>query len=181
MSLAGYRPHIAEMRFHLLDRPVHPEFFSVHKSHTIQRDKYSAKFCITSDGHYISWRAGDVYLTEIAASVTQPVPDRRLLDLPLRNQKNQQLQCAGSLYSYEFTLERVPADMFWMIQKQLGSATRTHELIHEFNSSGRLPIGGLSYIHVESRLQQLQVQAIHTFPDDYTLVKTQTTFRCPEV
>jgi hypothetical protein len=70
--------------------------------------------------------------------------------------------------------------MFWMIQKQLGDAAKNHELIHVFNSSGRLPIGGLSYIHVESRTRVLQVQAIHTYPDDYTLVKTQSTFRCSE-
>lgn len=178
MSLASYRPRVAEMRFQLLGRPVHPELFVIHKSHPIQRDKYSAKFCITADGHCITWHSGRYVLTEIAASATQLVPESRLVSVPLRSQTSTSLKCPGCDYSYEFELERVPAEMFWMIQKQLGDAAKNHELIHVFNSSGRLPIGGLSYIHVESRAHVLQVQAIHTYPDDHTLVKTQSTFRC---
>jgi hypothetical protein len=178
MSLASYRPRVAEMRFQLLGRSAHPELFVIHKSHTIERDNYSARFCITADGHCITWQSGEQVLTEIAASATQPVPASRLISLPLRSQDPTNLICCGCEYSYEFELERVPAEMFWMIQKQLGDAAKNHELIHVFNSSGRLPIGGLSYIHVESRTRVLQVQAIHTYPDDHTLVKTQSTFRC---
>jgi Protein of unknown function DUF2617 len=180
MSLASYRPRVAEMRFQLLGRPVHPELFVIHKCHDIHRDNYSAKFCITADGHCITWHSKNHILTEIAASATQLVPSSRLVNLTLRSQGPTNLSCSGCEYSYEFELERVPSEMFWMIQKQLGDAAQNHELIHVFNSSGRLPIGGLSYIHVESRTRVLQVQAIHTYPDDYTLVKTQSTFRCSE-
>lgn len=178
MSLASFRPRVAEMRFQVLGRFVHPELFVTHKCHSISRESYSAKFHITSDGHYITWTSGKQTLTEIVASVTQPVPVGQLLQLPLRNQQQSSVECAGCRYFCEFELERVPAEMFWMIQKQLGEAAKTHELIQVFNSSGRLPIGGLSYIHVESRLKSLAVQAIHTYPDDYTLVKTQTSFHC---
>jgi Protein of unknown function DUF2617 len=178
MNLASYRPRVAEMRFQLLERSVHPELFVIHKSHSIQRENYSARFCITADGHFITWQSGEFLLTEIAASASQLVPNSQKLAVPLRSQSLTNLDCAGCNYSFEFEMERVPAEMFWMIQKQLGDAAKNHELIHVFNSSGRLPIGGLSYIHVESRNRALLVQAIHTYPDDYTLVKTQSTFRC---
>lgn len=178
MSLASFRPRVAEMRFQLLGRVVHPELFVTHKCHSVERSKYSAKFCITSDGHYITWRSGGKVLTEIVSSATQPVPVGQLLAMPLRSQKPASLLCPSCYYNYEFQLERVPAEMFWMIQKQLGDAAKNHELIQVFNSSGRLPIGGLSYIHVESRARTLAIQAIHTYPEDYALVKTQTSFEC---
>ncbi len=178
MSLACFRPRVAEMRYQLLGRFVHPELFVTYKCHSVERENYSAKFCITSDGHYVTWRSGGKILTEIVASATQPVPVGQLLQVPLRNQKQATIDCPSCLYSYEFQLERVPAEMFWMIQKQLGDAAKNHELIQVFNSSGRLPIGGMSYIHVESRLKTLSIQAIHTYPDDYTLVKTQSSFEC---
>jgi Protein of unknown function DUF2617 len=179
MSLASCRPRVAELRFQVLCRSVHPELFNTQKSHLIERDNYWARLCITADGHYITWRFGDQFLTEVVASANQPVPGGRVVEIPLREQRQTSIDCPGCLYGYEFQSERVPAEMFWMIQKQLGDAAKNHELIHVFNSSGRLPIGGLSYIHVESRLRSLHVQAIHTFPEDHTLVKTESTFRCP--
>ncbi len=178
MSLASFRPRVAELRFHLLNRFVHPELFVTPKSHVVEREHYWARFCITSDGHYITWRSAGQTLTEVVASATQPLPLGQVVELPLRNQKQASIEVLdGVKYSYEFQLERVPAEMFWMIQKQLGDAAKNHELIQVFNSSGRLPIGGMSYIHVESRSKTLAVQAIHTYPDDYTLVKTQSSFQ----
>jgi len=168
------------MRFQLLGRSVHPELFQTYKSHQIHRDLYSAQFCITSDGHYITWRAGNVVLTEIAASASQLLPScTKLVEVPLRDSSHAELLSHDCRYSYEYQLEHVSAAMFRMIQKQLGDSANHHELIQVFNSSGRLPIGGISFIHVESRLQILRIQAIHTFPDDHVLVKTQSCFRCP--
>ncbi len=180
MSLASFRPRVADMRFQLLGRTVHPELFQTYKCHKVQRDNYSAQFCITSDGHYITWRSGNVVLTEIASSASQLLPNGgRLIELPLRDAAQDAILNQGCGYSYEYELERVSSEMFWMIQKQLGDTANHHELIQVFNSSGRLPLGGLSFIHVESRLHVLRIKAIHTFPDDYVLVKTQSCFRCP--
>lgn len=178
MSLASCRPRVAEMRFQLLGRTVHPELFQIHKTHRIQRENYSAEFRITSDGHYITWRAGQVVFTEIAASASQLLPHgSRLVERPMNDVWQDQIQSQGCSYDYQCQLERVSTEMFQMIQKQLGESANHHELIQIFNSSGRLPIGGVSFIHVESRLQVLRVHAIHTFPDDCVLVKTQSCFR----
>ena len=49
----------------------------------------------------------------------------------------------------------------------------------QFDSSGRMALGALSYIHVESRARQLLIQAFHTFPDDYAIVKSQSMFQVP--
>lgn len=179
MSLASIRPRVAEMRFQLLRRAVHPELFQIYKCQRLSRERYRAQFCITSDGHYITWQTGTEVLTEVAASITQELPSGlRLLDEPLRDERKDKIAQAGFGYRYQYQLERVSAEMFWMIQRQLGDAAQNNELIQVFNSSGRLPIGGLSFIHVESRLQVLKVQAIHTFPDDHVLVKTQSCFSC---
>jgi hypothetical protein len=40
-------------------------------------------------------------------------------------------------------------------------------------------LGALSYINVESRDRSLLVQAFHTFPDDYAIVKSQSLFKVP--
>ena len=40
-------------------------------------------------------------------------------------------------------------------------------------------MGALSYIYVETRNRSVQVQAFHTFPDDYAIVKSQSLFELP--
>ena len=178
MDISTVRPKVAELTFQLFGRSVHPELFHIYKTHRIQRDNYTAQLHITADGHMINWTAGKHTLTEIASSVHQPLPsNRRLLAVPLRDVGQDVLATSDPIeYRYEYALERVPAEMFWMIQKQLGESCKNHELIQLFDSSGRIAIGGLSFIHVDTRLRSLHIQAIHTFPDDMALVKTESTF-----
>ena len=178
MDISTVRPKVAQLTFQLLGRSAHPELFQIYKTHRIERDNYKARIDITADGHVISWTAGKTTLTEIASSMHQPVPlERRVFAVPLRDAGGDTIEyCPGVTYKYEYQLERVHSEMFWMIQQQLGDASKNHELIQVFDSSGRIAIGGLSFIHVDTRLKSLHVQAIHTFPDDLALVKTESTF-----
>lgn len=183
MDISTVRPKVAQLTFQLLGRSAHPELFQIYKSHRIQRELYQARLDITADGHVITWSVGDATtgittLTEIASSVHQPLPmERRILAVPLRDTGEDTIEYRpGLVYKYRYQLERVPSEMFWMIQQQLGETSKHHELIQVFDSSGRIAIGGLSFIHVDTRLRSLHVQAIHTFPDDLALVKTESTF-----
>ena len=53
------------------------------------------------------------------------------------------------------------------------------KMFHKFDSSGRMALGALSYINVETRSRKLFIQAFHTFPDDYAIVKSQSLFQLP--
>lgn len=183
MDISTVRPKVAELTFQVFGRSVHPELFHIYKSQRIERDNYTAQIHITADGHLITWKAGKQVLTEIASSVHQTVPgSRRLLIEPLRDKRSEaRLNENGIEYRYEYALERVPEEMFLMIQQQLSDCQAQHELLQVFDSSGRIAIGGLSFIHVDSRLHSLHIQAIHTFPDDRALVKTESTFLIREL
>jgi hypothetical protein len=67
--------------------------------------------------------------------------------------------------------------MFWMVPNQLQSSQCDNELVHSFDSSGRIAFGAVSFMHVEEMDRQLSIQAFHTFPDDCSIVKSTTTFR----
>lgn len=179
MDISTVRPKVAQLTFQLLSRSVHPELFQIYKTQCIQRQNYTARIDITSDGHVVQWTAGKLTTTEIASSTLQTVPQgRHIFALPLRDSGKDSVQIReGAEYTYEYELQRVPAEMFWMIQQQLNASSQTHELIQVFDSSGRIAIGGLSFVNVETRLRSLRIQAIHTFPDDLALVKTQSTFK----
>ncbi|MFV2068873.1 MAG: DUF2617 family protein [Pirellulales bacterium] len=177
--MLSVRPKIAELVFQLYGRALHPELFEVYESREIQRGDYSAKVDITSAGHVVTWRHQGLTLTEVAAASNHPLPKkRRLMSYRLKGRCDDRVECrGGATYEMKFALEPVDREVFWTFQQEL-SLDSTHQgMLHKFNSSGRMALGALSYIHVESRDRSLLIQAFHTFPDDYAIVKIESLFR----
>lgn len=175
------RPKVAELMFRLYGRPLHPELFEIHASRTVQRGQYEAKVDITSAGHVVTWRYGGMTLTEVAASAQHPLPERRrLMSYRLKGNRTDRVDCRGGVsYHVEFQLEPVEPELFWIFQEELAFDSQRQGMLHKFDSSGRIALGALSYINIETRNRSLMVQAFHTFPDDYAIVKTQSMFRLP--
>jgi len=174
------RPKVAELAFHVFSRSLHPELYTIHKSRRVERGDYQAQIDITNCGHVITWNAEGKIICEVATSAHQPLPKRRcLLSKPLKGSRSERAQYRGGIsYRTHFQLEPVAPDLFWMVQQQLGTGT-TEGLLHTFDASGRMALGALSYVNVETRSSSMLVQAIHTFPDDYAIVKVESLFSLP--
>jgi hypothetical protein len=175
------RPKVAELVFQLYGRALHPELFEVYSTRTVERGDYQATIDITSAGHVITWRHQGLILTEVAASAQHPLPQkRRLLSYRLRGERQDRVECRGGCrYQFNFQLEPVEPEVFWTYQQELSLEGVRQGMLHTFDSSGRMALGALSYIHVETRNRSLLVQAFHTFPDDYAIVKSQSLFEIP--
>jgi hypothetical protein len=175
------RPKVAELAFQLYGRSLHPELFEVYQTRQIERGGYEAQVDITSAGHVVTWRFEGLTLTEVAASARHPLPQkRRLLSYKLRGERQDRVECRGGVtYQMSFQLEPVSPEVFWTFQQELAHDGERRGLLHLFNASGRMALGALSYINVETRNRSFLVQAFHTFPDDYAIVKSQSLFQLP--
>jgi hypothetical protein len=175
------RPKVAELVFQLYGRPLHPELFKVYLSRSIERGGYTAKIDITSAGHVVTWRYGGLTLTEVAAAAHHPLPEkRRLLRYSLKGQRTDHVECRGGItYDMSFQLEPVEPEVFWTFQQELAQDGLRQGMLHKFDASGRMALGALSYINIEMRTRKLLIQAFHTFPDDYAIVKSQSIFQLP--
>jgi Protein of unknown function DUF2617 len=180
-AVLSVRPKIAELVFQLFGRPLHPELFEVFSTRQVARGDYEATIHITSAGHVVSWRYRGLTLTEVACSAQHPLPQkRRLLHYRLKGERTDQLDCrGGARYQMNFQLEPVQPAAFWTFQKELTAEGVRQGMLHRFDSSGRMALGALSYVNLETRNRSLLVQAFHTFPDDYALVKSQSLFQVP--
>jgi hypothetical protein len=176
------RPRIAELVFQLYGRSLHPELFEIHQTRQIERGGYLATVQITNAGHVVTLQYGTHTLTEVAASAQHPLPQRRrLMSHRLKGACADQLECRGGItYQVQFSLEPVEKEAFWAYQKELTQTGERRGLLHCFESSGRLGLGAISYINLESRDRTLKIQAFHTFPDDYAIVKSQSLFVLPK-
>lgn len=179
--MLSVRPKVAELVFQLYGRALHPELFEIYRTQTVKRGDYVVKIDITSAGHVVTWRYQGQTLTEVAASAQHPLPQsRRLISYRLKGAGHDHVECrGGARYQVSFQLENVAPDVFWTYQQELACSGDREGLLHHFQSSGRLAIGALSYIHVETRNRSVIVQAFHTFPDDYAIVKTHSLFEAP--
>ena len=179
--MLSVRPKIAELVFQLYGRSLHPELFEVHNSRQIERGGYRAIAQITTAGHVITWQYQGITLTEVAAAANHPLPERRrLMSHRLKGNCTDRVECRGGVaYQTTFSLEPVEKETFWAYQKELTQAGTRDGLLHCFDASGRFGLGAMSYIHLESRNRSLRVQAFHTFPDDYAIVKSQSVFALP--
>ena len=172
------RPRIKELVFQLYGRPLHPELFEIHDSRTVSRGDYEVTVQITSAGHVVKWRYQGLTLTEVATSAHYPLPQRqRLISYRLSGERNDSVECRGGVrYQMGFQLEPVDPEVFWTFQQELCHDGERGGMLHRFESSGRMALGALSYINVETRSRSLIVQAFHTFPDDCAIVKSQSMF-----
>ncbi|MBL9095136.1 MAG: DUF2617 family protein [Planctomycetaceae bacterium] len=179
--MQSVRPKIAELVFQLYGRSLHPELFVVHDSRSFERGDYAVKIDVTGAGHVITWRYHGLTLTEVAATSAQPLPQkRRLISYKLRGERTDRLECKGGVtYQVGFQLEKVEPEIFWAFQQELTRDSQQRGLLYSFNGGGRMALGALSFIGVESRNRSLLVQAFHTFPDDYAIVKSQSLFEIP--
>ncbi len=175
------RPKVAELVFQLYGRSLHPELFEVYNTRRVQRGDYQVKIDITSAGHVVTWQYAGLTLTEVATSAHHPLPERRrLLSYRLKGQRSDRVECRGGVvYQVSFQLEPVEPEVFWTFQEELAHDGQQRGMLHKFDSSGRMALGALSYINVESRNRHLLVQAFHTFPDDYAIVKSQSMYQLP--
>ena len=175
------RPKVVELLFQVYGRALHPELFEVHQTRTIERGGYEAKIQITNAGHLVTWRYEGITLTEVAAAANHPLPQRRrLLSHRLHGERTDAVKCRGGCcYEVSFQLEPMDPEVFWSFQQELINDGRRQGMLHTFDSSGRVSMGAISYINIETRDRNLLVQAFHTFPDDSAIVKSQSVFRLP--
>lgn len=179
--MLSVRPKVAQLSFQLYGRSLHPELFEVHKTRIVDRGGYEARIEITSAGHVVTWRYQGITLTEVAASSQHPLPQRRrLLKYKLEGERRDEVECRGGVkYHVNFGLERVEPEVFWTLQSELAKSSERNGMLHTFDSSGRIALGAVSFIHVETRNRSMLVQALHTFPDDFALVKSESYFELP--
>lgn len=170
------RPKVAALAFHVFGRSVHPELFQIYRTKQVSRKHYNASIDITRVGHVIQFSTENSTLCEIACSTTQDLPEKRqLLASRFAGKKTRAIDDRkGISYETEYSVENVGAALFATVEKQLSNCSSEHDLLQVFDSNGRFSLGAISFIHVESRVRSLVVQALHTFPDDYAIVKSHT-------
>jgi hypothetical protein len=169
------RPPIEEMAFQLYGRPLHPELFEVLSARRIRRSGYVLDLWITTTGHVITWRDGPSQLTEIVAGPEQ-LPDwGQLLHHRLRGERCDMLgSTPGVHYQVSFQVESLSPENFITVHRELLAEGGKGGLLHAGAPNHRWALTPVSSIHIEAWGGGLSLSTFHTFPDELSIVKTQS-------
>lgn len=176
MSVHSLRPPVRDLVFHLYGRPLHPELFDVLALRRLRCEDYQVTLSITPSGHVVSWENRHVHLTEVTAAPDLPLPlARQLIARKLRGEQNDAFFCAGGVrYQCSFQVEVLAPEIFLHVHDEILADGAKEGLLHNFQPHHRLALAPLGCIAFEARRNWLSLATFHTFPDEHTIVKTQS-------
>jgi hypothetical protein len=142
----------------------------------VQREDYELSVQITRTGHVISWETKDVFLTEVAAAADQELPEsRRLLSYRMRGEHCGTLPCQrGVQYQMSFQVETLQPEVFLHVHEEILADGGKRGLLFHFAPNHRLAVSPLGLVTCEARPGCLFITTFHTFPEEHTVVKSQS-------
>jgi hypothetical protein len=169
---------VSELTFALYQRPLHPELFNIYKKHIVKTDEYEALIWATGGSHVVSVFVNDLCLTELISTPTQLLPRRGLIErFRFTGQRSHKCTLAKGLsYMMDFQVEKMSPNLYRQSHADLEKFARNRGLFVKFP---KLAVDGLepfSYIDFEARRDELHVHTFHAYPDQVTIIKTQSLF-----
>ena len=174
------RPSVSELIFLHYARPIHPEFFRIVASRTVKRDNYSLAVHLTSTGHVAEFRTNVIngiphFVTETATSAHFEMPDLPISTLRFKGRQHVTIRISELLnIKTTFALETLDQLAFMAMQSELVKANELDGLFYHFGSNGRIALGGLSYLTLETWQKRVRIRAYHTFPETCRVMTTDT-------
>jgi hypothetical protein len=156
-------------------KPLHPELFDILAVRKFERDDYQVRLWITRTGHVVTFENEHVLLTEVADADQPFSSQRRLLRYVMRGEHFGRFQCVnGILYQTSFQVETLPEAIYQHVHDEIVADGNQRGVLHHFQPSHRFALSPLGFVVVEARVHRLHVATFHTFPDENTIIKSQT-------
>ncbi len=174
----GQKQHVANLRFFLYDRPLHPELFDIYDDHHIVKSGYEAQIWVTGCTHVIGFYRDEQSLVELTATADAELPLRgRLLEMPFRGEKDhERKRSEGISYMMNFQVETMSAQVYSQTHHELARLGAKRGLFVPFPRWMTNSLTPFTFIDYDARPNELHVLTFHAFPEDLTIVKTQSLF-----
>ena len=178
MSIWSVRPKLNQLIYVVYARPLHPELFDIQHVFRMAREHHEFTLWMTESGHVVTWRHGELWLTEVLTAADRPLPKaRRMLSFRLRDERTETFQCANVVFQLSCSVEQLTPELFHRVADELEQdARRSGRIACRFPALDRLHPSALSYVAPEAKSHRLLVYSYHTFPEEYGIVKTQTVY-----
>jgi hypothetical protein len=169
------RPRVAELGFRVDTRCFHPELFETLAFRRVQRSDDLLQVRIIPTGHLLQWSLGEIAFTELLISQDSPLStNHRKLQFPCVGSWRGRCEQDGIVYGINGQLEKMTPEVFRQTHDELAADGLRRGLIFHFAPQQQLGYPPLSYLTVEAFPGGLSISAFHTFPDELSIIRTQS-------
>jgi hypothetical protein len=174
----GQKQSVSSLRFYLYDRPLHPELFEIYHDDTIVKAGYEAQIWITGCTHVIGFYRQKNSLVEVTAGALSPLPQHGLLlQLPFRGERDHQVKRAGGInYMMNFQVEQMSPAVYSKTHHEVARMGAKRGLFVPFPMWMSHSLTPFTFVDYDAKPNELHVFTFHAFPEDLTIVKTQSIF-----
>ena len=170
---------LSELTFNLFQRPLHPELFNIYSSRHFFQGEYEVMLWIVGCSHVASVFANGECMTELICPPDQMLPKRGLLErFAFRGEKSHECHWAGGYeYFMNFQVDSMSANLYRQTHLDLTNIAKKRGMFVSFEEWGRGDLTPFSYLDYEAGLDELQLHTWHAFPEQQTILRTQSLFR----
>ena len=175
----GQEQRVSSLWFYLYDRALHPELFEIYHDHHIVKGGYEAQIWVTGCTHVVGFFRDDSALVEVTAHDSTMLPDRgRLVEMPLRGERShERTRSEGINYMMNLEVETMSPTVYSKTHHELARQGAQRGLFVPFPMwMTRAPLTPFSFMDYRAKPSELHLFTFHAFPEDLTIVKTQSIF-----
>jgi len=167
-----------DFHFFLYHRALHPELFSISKVRHLRQKRYSAEIWVVGLSHIVMVQAQNQVITELTGSDSEILPKMGLVTrFRFRGEKDHTQSFEdGMQYLLSSQVERMTPSLFAASHRDLLGHAEKRGLVCSFPEWTSGDLEPFSFIDYEAREGELHISAFHAFPDELTLLKTQSIF-----
>ncbi len=178
MELGQTKQRIDDLHFYLYQRALHPELFHIHQVQHVEQRRYHAELWIIGLAHVVTVQFGKSFLAELISDENEVLPKMGLVtSFRFRGERDHSQSFPDGLrYMLSSQVEKMSANLFPSSHRDLVRHAQKRGMFaafKEWESDGLAPF---TFIDYEAREREFHVHAYHAFPEDMTLLKTQSIF-----
>ncbi len=172
------KQRVEELLFCLYQRPIHPELFHIHRVKRLRQSRYQAEIWITGLSHVVTVQVGSQILTELVGEENELLPKAGLAtSFRFRGERDHaQSFDAGLKYIVSTQVERMTPQLFPATHRDYVHYAQNKGLLVTFDDWTHDGLAPFSFVDYDARDHELHIHAFHAFPEELTLLKTQSIF-----
>ena len=178
MERGQTKQRVEDLLFCLYQRPIHPELFHIHRSKRIDQSRYQAEIWVVGLSHVVTVQCNNQILTELITEDDELLPKAGLAtSFRFRGERDHAQSFNGGMkYILSTQVERMTPQLFPATHRDYVHYAQNRGLFVSFDEWADEGLAPFSFVDFDARDHELHVHAFHTFPDELTLLKTQSIF-----
>jgi len=172
------KQRVEELLFCLYQRPIHPELFKIYKAKRIEQARYQAEIWVVGLAHVVIIQSGHQILTELITEDNELLPKAGIAtSFRFRGERDHaQSFNDGLKYILSTQVERMTPQLFPATHRDYVHYAQNRGLFVSFDDWAHDGQAPFSFVDFDARDHELHIHAFHAFPEELTLLKTQSIF-----